>query len=72
MKNALIFAGLVTLSVLYLFEVDFSNISWMNVAAFFIIALTLIPLLSKIVSGIVRKSRGNSKKKADADQSASD
>lgn len=72
MKNALIFAGLVTLSVLYLFEVDFSNISWMNVAAFFIIALTLIPLLWKIVSGIVRKSRGNSKKKADADQSASD
>ena len=72
MKNALIFAGLVTLSVLYLFEVDFSNISWMNVAAFFIIALTLIPLLWKIVLGIVRKSRGNSKKKADADQSASD
>ena len=69
MKNALIFAGLVALSVFYLFEVDFSSLSWMNVAAFVIIALTLIPLVWKIVAGIIRKSRENRQEKEDEDQS---
>lgn len=69
MKNALIFAGLVALSIFYLFEVDFSSLSWMNIAAFVIIALTLIPLIWKIVAGIIRKSRENRREKEDEDQS---
>ena len=65
MKNALIFAGLVALSVLYLLEVDFSSLSWLNVAAFIIIALTLVPLLWKLIAGIVRRVR---EKRADDEE----
>lgn len=65
MKNALIFAGLVALSVLYLLEVDFSSLSWLNVAAFIIIALTLIPLLWKLIASIVRRVR---EKRADDEE----
>lgn len=59
MKNTLIFIGLVMLSVLYLFEVNFSDISYLNIIAFVIIALTLIPLLVNIVSSIRRKGNKN-------------
>lgn len=55
LKNTLIFIGLVALSVLYLFEVNFSSLSWLNGVAFVIIALTLIPLLIRIIMGIVKK-----------------
>lgn len=65
MKNALIFAGLVALSVLYLLEVDFLSLSWLNVAAFIIIALTLIPLLWKLIASIVRRVR---EKRADDEE----
>ena len=65
MKNALIFAGLVALSVLYLLEVDFSSLSWLNVAAFIIIALTLVPLLWKLIASIVRRVR---EKRADDEE----
>ena len=65
MKNALIFAGLVALSVLYLLEVDFSSLSWLNVAAFIIIALTLVPLLWKLIASIVRRVR---EKRADGEE----
>ena len=62
MRNALVFIGLVILSVLYLFEVDYAKISWMNVAAFLIIALTLLPLIWKMLSGLVKKIRSRKEK----------
>ena len=62
MKNALIFVGLVALSVLYLFEVDYAVLSWMNIVAFVIIACTLIPLLIRMINGVVRWAKEGRKK----------
>ncbi len=53
MKDSWIFIGLVVLSILYLFEVDFINLTWLNGAAFVIIAVTLIPLLIRVIQKIV-------------------
>jgi hypothetical protein len=52
MKTSWTFIGLVALSVLYLFEVDFSNLNWMNGAAFVIVAVTLSPLLVSIIISV--------------------
>ncbi len=57
MKEALTFIGLVILSILYLFEVDFSQIGVLNWIAFVIIALTLVPLAFQTISVIVKKSK---------------
>ena len=62
MKKALIFAGLVALSVLYLFEVDYAALSWMNIVAFIIIACVLIPLLIRMINGVVRWIKESRKK----------
>ena len=57
MKETLTFIGLVVLSVLYLFEVDFAHLGVMQYVAFFIIALTLIPLLWSLIAKMVQKRK---------------
>ncbi len=54
MKDSWTFIGLVILSVLYLFEVDFFHLTWLNGVAFVIIAVTLIPLLVSITRRFIR------------------
>lgn len=49
MKDSWTFIGLVALSILYLFEVDVTKLTWLNGAAFVIIAVTLVPLLISII-----------------------
>ena len=49
LKDSWTFIGLVALSVLYLFEVDFANLNWLNGAAFVIIIVTLVPLLIRFI-----------------------
>ncbi len=62
LKNTLIFIGLVALSILYLFEVDFASLTWLNGVAFAIIAVTLIPLIVRIIIGIVEKVKEEEEK----------
>lgn len=71
------FIGLVALSILYLFEVDFSNLNWMNGAAFVIVAFTLIPLLVSMGIGIKkffaeRKAKKAEKEKAKEEKALED
>ncbi len=61
MKETLTFVGLVVLSILYLFEVDFSHLETMNYVAFAIIALTLIPLLWSLIAKVMRKRKEHSR-----------
>lgn len=68
MKNTLTFIGLVILSVLYLIEVDFSKITYLNIIAFVIIALTLIPLLISIAGSIRQKQIEKAGKQSLKDQ----
>ena len=68
MKNTLIFIGLAVLSVLYLLEVDYSALSWLNAVAFVIIALTLIPLLWRFLSFVIQKNRERKQKRLEEEQ----
>ena len=63
MKESWTFIGLVALSILYLFEVDFMSLTWLNGAAFVIIAVTLIPLLITIIKKCVHFVQGRKAKK---------
>ena len=63
MKDSWIFIGLVVLSILYLFEVDFMNLTWLNGVAFVIIAVTLIPLLIRAIQKIVEFFKRRKEKK---------
>lgn len=64
MKDSWTFISLVVLSVLYLFEVDFANLTWLNGVAFAIIAVTLIPLCVSFVRRIIRFVKKRKEKKA--------
>lgn len=62
-KDSWTFIGLVALSVLYLFNVDFLHLTWLNGAAFVIIAVTLIPLLVSIIRKVMRFAKKRREKK---------
>ncbi len=64
MKDSWTFIGLVALSILYLFEVDVTKLTWLNGAAFVIIAVTLVPLLISIIRKIVSFFKQRKEKKA--------
>ena len=57
MKQVLTWIGLLALSVLYLLEVDYAQLTLYNWIAFAIIALTLLPLLIMGISKAVSRSR---------------
>ena len=59
MKQALTLIGLVALSILYLLEVDYGNITVYNWIAFAIIALTLVPLAVYLISRAVNCYRAH-------------
>ena len=64
MKDSWTFIGLVALSILYLFEVDVTRLTWLNGAAFVIIAVTLVPLLISIIRKITAFVKRRKEKKA--------
>lgn len=55
MKQKITLCGLVLLSILYLLEIDVSNITVFNWAAFVIIAATFIPLLVSLIRRQIQK-----------------
>lgn len=57
MKNFLTLLGLVIISVLYLFEVDYSNISTMNWVAFAIIFITILYVAISIAVNFTKHKR---------------
>lgn len=57
MKQTLTLTGLVALSILYLIEVDYTELTVYNWIAFAIIALTFIPLTVSLVSRAVKRHR---------------
>ena len=63
MKDSWTFIGLVALSILYLFEVDVTRLTWLNGAAFVIIAVTLVPLLISIIRKITAFVKRRKEKK---------
>ena len=63
MKDTWTFICLVTLSILYLFEIDIFHLSWLNGVAFVIIAVTLIPLVVSLVRKIMAFVRRRNEKK---------
>ncbi len=68
-RESWVFIGLVALSVLYLFEVDITKLTWLNGAAFVIIAATLVPLLVNIIRRIIAfVKRRKEKKEAKASE----
>lgn len=63
MKNRIIYIGLVILSILYLFEVDFNSITYINYAAFVIIAVTLGSMIMSIYFTVRDKNKEKENKK---------
>lgn len=63
MKNKIVYLGLVILSVLYLLEVDFSSLTYINYAAFVIIAITLGSMIMNIYLSTREKNREKENKR---------
>lgn len=57
MKNKIIYLGLVILSILYLLEVDFSSLTYINYAAFLIIGVTLVSMFINIYSSTRERNK---------------
>lgn len=63
MKNRIIYIGLVILSILYLLEVNFANLTYINYIAFAIIAITLGSMLINIYFTLKEKSEERENKR---------
>lgn len=63
MKNALILLALVVISILYMFEVDYSNVELLNWVAFAIIFLTILYVAVSIAVGRERRIARREQKK---------
>lgn len=63
MKQTLTLIGLTALSILYLIEVDYAQITVYNWVAFAIIALTLIPLAVSLISKAVSRHKAREDEK---------